>query len=484
MITDAFEPREYHAGETIIKQGDNGDNFYIIETGTMSVMVDGKKVKELSPKESFGELALLFNSPRAASVVCDSDATVFALNRKIFRHTLANMSHLNYGTVLRSLESVPLLKDLAPWQKEKIAQSVQPVHFSEGDVIIQKGEAGNIFYIIAEGVVTCTDQGSGMSALDLTKGMYFGEIALMKDEPRKATVTAKTDVQLMALDREGFNELLGPLRDALDHELGVRVLNSISFLTSLTSKERDRVIQACSIDYFIGGTQILKEGEVGDTFYIIKKGEVTVWTTDEAGARAEVAKLSQGEYFGEMALLDADSRRKNNVEARGADGVECFVMKRREFEQLLGPVRELLAAKSKVHKAELEKVSTPKGGTKKSVSLAKRLSSKKETKPKEDAALISFNDLQMKRTLGTGTFGQVKLVVHKKTGTAMALKIMQKAQVVAYKQETNVMNEKNIMAQCDNPFILKVHTVVMLRVSTSCVCWESACGCVRDYGIA
>jgi CRP-like cAMP-binding protein len=300
QITNAFKPCEYKAGETIIKQGDNGDDFYVVETGTMSVIVDEKTVSTLAPKGSFGELALLFNSPRAASVVCDTDATVFALDRQIFRHTLASMSHLNYEVVLKSLDKVPLLKDLAPWQKEKIAQSVQPVHFSEGDVIIQKGEAGNIFYIIAEGVVTCTDTGSGMSALDLTQGMYFGEIALMKDEPRAATVTAKSEVQLMALDRQGFNELLGPLKDALDHELGVRVLNSISFLSGLTSKERDRVIQSCTIEQFKEGTQILKQNERGDTFYIIKKGEAAVWVTDEEGKRAEVAKLSQGEYFGEV----------------------------------------------------------------------------------------------------------------------------------------------------------------------------------------
>ena len=65
------------------------------------------------------------------------------------------------------------------------------------------------------------------------------------------------------------------------------------------------------------------------------------------------------------------------------------------------------------------------------------------------------------RVLGAGTFGRVKLTRHKPTGTPYALKVMQKAQVVEFKQTKNVMNEKNVMARVDHPFILKLAATFM-----------------------
>ena len=60
----------------------------------------------------------------------------------------------------------------------------------------------------------------------------------------------------------------------------------------------------------------------------------------------------------------------------------------------------------------------------------------------------------MRRILGVGTFGRVKLVVHTPTETTYALKCMRKAQVVATKQQSHVLNEKNILAMMEHPFIL------------------------------
>ena len=69
---------------------------------------------------------------------------------------------------------------------------------------------------------------------------------------------------------------------------------------------------------------------------------------------------------------------------------------------------------------------------------------------------IEFEDLRQLATLGTGTFGRVKLVQHRKTGRVMALKAMLKAHIIKSHQQRNVMNEKNIMAECRHPFILQL----------------------------
>ena len=72
--------------------GQRGDYFYIIETGSFEVLVNGLVVSTLENGKSFGELALLYNTPRAATVQAVTQSVVFALGRDTFRNTLANTS--------------------------------------------------------------------------------------------------------------------------------------------------------------------------------------------------------------------------------------------------------------------------------------------------------------------------------------------------------------------------------------------------------
>lgn len=86
----AFERQRVKTGADLIVQGEEGDYFYVVETGTFDFVVHGAKVGQCGPCASFGELALLYDTKRAATVTCTSAATVFALNRETFKFTLSN----------------------------------------------------------------------------------------------------------------------------------------------------------------------------------------------------------------------------------------------------------------------------------------------------------------------------------------------------------------------------------------------------------
>lgn len=103
---------------------------------------------------------------------------------------------------LRVLASVPIFSPLPGASLEHLAGRLVPLRLEPGTIIVREGDPGDRFYIVAEGKVEITAEGAPLSELEA--GGYFGEIALIRDVPRTATVVAKTPVVLYALDREDF----------------------------------------------------------------------------------------------------------------------------------------------------------------------------------------------------------------------------------------------------------------------------------------
>ena len=106
------------------------------------------------------------------------------------------------ATELRVLGSVPIFAPLPGGSLEHLASRLVPMRLEPGTMIVREGDAGDRFYIVVEGEVDVSQNGVVVS--ELTSGGYFGEIALIRDIPRTATVTARTPVVLYALDREDF----------------------------------------------------------------------------------------------------------------------------------------------------------------------------------------------------------------------------------------------------------------------------------------
>lgn len=435
-IADEMTEKVVDAGDVVITEGDTGDFLYVVESGQFSITVKGAVVGAAQRGACFGELALIYNCPRTATVSCATGGKLWALNRVTFRRLVARLQREQLSECKNALRKVTLLHPLTESQLGQLAEAAQLVTFAHGERIIKKGEQGNVLYIIKSGSVVCTDfdstSPSSASSLKLTENDYFGERALMTHEPRAANVTAETDVTLIALDRQAFDDLLGSLREVIDHNLSVRVLQSIPLLQHLSASEKERLFEALEPVMFADGEYVIREGEQGSTFYIIKTGSAIVKiSNNENGSsgmtqsKVQVATLTAGHFFGEMSLLRGEPR-KADVIAEGA--LECLKLDREKFVELLGPVQAVLNREAEERARDL----------------------------KRQQSRISFQQLQVLRTLGSGTFGRVKLVKHTVSGRPFAMKVIRKARVVAYKQQKNVLNEKRIMARCDHPFILKL----------------------------
>ncbi len=103
---------------------------------------------------------------------------------------------------LELLRRLPIFAPLPPATIERLAMNLVPIHRGRGETIVKKGEAGDRFYVVADGELDVAVDGAPTKRL--TVGDAFGEIALLRDVPRTASVRASTDVDLYGLDREAF----------------------------------------------------------------------------------------------------------------------------------------------------------------------------------------------------------------------------------------------------------------------------------------
>jgi len=221
----AFEEKRFKSDEIVIKQGEQGDVLYLIEAGYFECYKQFNKdqnpvmVKKYNAGEFFGELALLYNSPRAASVFAKSDdCVVWALDRETFNNIVKEASIKKREKYLKFLSSVEILETLSPQEIGQIAEAIKEEKVYKDDIVLKQGEVADKFYMLGEGkavAIKTFDDGVTQEVLDYSDGSYFGELALMKDEPRAATVKALTECTFFSLDRNSFKRLLGPLENLL-----------------------------------------------------------------------------------------------------------------------------------------------------------------------------------------------------------------------------------------------------------------------------
>ncbi|KAK0239013.1 cyclic nucleotide-binding-like protein [Armillaria nabsnona] len=258
-VLNAMQEKKTEKGEVVIRQGDVGDYFYVVESGLLECFIRseplppaglrtsedkflqpgyhpefGKRVAECTPGTSFGELALMYGHPRAATVLSTEPSTLWALDRITFRTIILKAAHRRRMMYEHFLSSVALLSSLDAAERSKIADALVSKVYTDGEAVVRQGEMGDTFFFIEEGeaVVTKSQEAYDGQVREfqvghLKKGDYFGELSLLHLAPRAATVSAITrddhtlpKLKVAALDAQAFTRLLGPLRDLMERRAG------------------------------------------------------------------------------------------------------------------------------------------------------------------------------------------------------------------------------------------------------------------------
>ena len=149
----ALKRKAFKAGEFVFHKGDQGDNFFIVETGNFVVLDGSTELANLSKGSCFGELALLKSDTRAASVQAVEDSNCLYIGREIFEQLLGSLSEIRHMWRYEALRKVPVLAQLTQEQRWKLAVNIKQTKFSEGEDIVKEGEEGDVFYILESGQV-------------------------------------------------------------------------------------------------------------------------------------------------------------------------------------------------------------------------------------------------------------------------------------------------------------------------------------------
>lgn len=520
LLAKACEPVTYKPGSTVIKEGEDGNEFFAIKSGEATVLIGHKTVATLKSGDYFGEESLLHDEPRSASIIALGELKVLKWTREKFQELglsqklqFVNRKAVGAGDALKESNAKPptpkseeeraLIRDalnananLANILKKddaathQIADLAWKEEFKKGQDIIKEGDLdADYFYILQAGRVEIIKQMEGGTSVvaSLEKGSSFGELALLYLTPRAATVTVKKDVIVWVIDRSNFKKVLMEKNEEKVKETS-KYLDRSELLAPLSTHEKLQLARALVDVHYDKDEAIITQGENGSTFYILYEGEVAVILDGDESTRLEAnSSKKEVQVFGERALLTNEPR--NATVKVTSTKAKAFALSRADFDALLGPLKDVLEKKAKdeTKKGESSK-SLKKQATKdwKEVNSSKSAptpTSKKKPRKKSLKAMASStesanasvstessgvaskdvstrilrDDLKELGLLGCGGFGAVTLVEHKVTQETYAMKGLSKGFIVKSGMKTSVMNEKNILLMTNSAFVIKLH---------------------------
>lgn len=209
LCVSVLKPLSISKGEIVIQEGDEGNQMFLVESGRFEVVVRGAHVSHLESPSFFGELALLYSCPRQADVICLEDAQLWALDRESFNLIVRDSAKARRERYDAFLNEVDLLKTMTPYERSQIADGLKAERFSKGDTIVQEGASGDKLYFVETGELSAIKGDQQVASYKAND--YFGELALLHDIPRQATVVADSDCLLASLDQKSFKALMGPI---------------------------------------------------------------------------------------------------------------------------------------------------------------------------------------------------------------------------------------------------------------------------------
>jgi len=374
------------------------------------------------------------------------------------------------------VNKVHFIERLSDEDRKKVFEKLITEKYTDGQAIIREGELGDSFFVIAEGevVVSRKDRDTG-EEIDLTHmyaGDMFGELGLIYNKKRDATITSVGNSVCMCLTKADADEF-----EDIGTFLKIRnCVKKSKLLSDLPPSTQMACIDKLEPANFDADEYVFKQGDKGSDFFLITKGSVRILDAAPDGSEKKLLDVYEGDSFGEMALVH-DAPRNASVRANGR--VNCMKLSDTNFKELLGTSAFLELVKSKVQKTQKtrERRAWQRANSKGSIrhNVSKRMASTEVKFAGEQKLLVRgvtqtgykvVNGYVLKKVIGKGTFGLVYLCTHQERGGELAIKVIEKkskAKNVLRRHTSNtddVAIEVAILKKLDHPNVVNLIDVI------------------------
>eukprot|EP00602_Paraphysomonas_sp_CaronLab_P001917 CAMPEP_0185020478 /NCGR_PEP_ID=MMETSP1103-20130426/3082_1 /TAXON_ID=36769 /ORGANISM="Paraphysomonas bandaiensis, Strain Caron Lab Isolate" /LENGTH=729 /DNA_ID=CAMNT_0027551401 /DNA_START=116 /DNA_END=2305 /DNA_ORIENTATION=+ len=391
LLLKALKRESHRKGDCVISEGDDGVKVYVIEKGELSVTIKGRFKRKLYAGTLFGELALLYNAPRSATVRCITDCDFWVLDKSTF----LSIQHMKVTDTAKSvlqrsqwLMNCPELSLLRPVQMSRLLESLQPESYDSGQVIYQIGHCYDKIILIESGTAIVMYDGPDASMLEEDeKDRLFGIV-----RPHLNSTTLRNNTRLrdsLRVSQRNRNDILPVLSEcssACENDDGVNFLYPVSTL-----------VEGC-----VFGLPILQVQSSGQDNGIWKCADMP---------------SSQNEVVCPVRIVAEQE-------------VDCLTFTVETFKHLFGP---MLCPSEPSNVPILPPPPLP----------TKKLQS------------FDPDEISVVKLLGKGGYGTV--VLGECENQLYAVKFMSKYEITNDNQIRHVRDERILLASLNSPFIVKLH---------------------------
>lgn len=481
VLVDGLEKRYFKQGEVIMKEGAEGNELFIFIRGRAQISEKDTMLGVLIPGDYFGEQALnnlekscewVRTVTALTEVVClvasqkivkialhkeEGEQLVIQEERVAFSTKRSRRPTANKGPAVNpSGRQIEFIKDavkdttlfsrlndkecLAVIKKMRL-EMVPAFH----DVITQGDCDGVKFYVIKKGAFEIIIDGKQIETYE--RGRSFGERALIQDAPRAATVQSGQPSEVWVLDRDDYRFTVLEESEKNSARL-LKFLGTLKTFQGFSKKDLSILADSFEEVKYEDKQRIITQGDKGDRFYVIMHGVARYTKKDKKGNITAHGPLTEGNYFGELALTTGEARAAS---VTAHSGLTCLELSKEEFDNLLKPLENVFEVRRKAYmeitRSTYRRVSAMQVGL-------------EENKEEDDILLKIDTPLKGLRyigLLGKGAFGLVTLVQDPATESNYALKAIRKHDIVEHGQVEHVVNEKNIQNSLKTPFCVKLY---------------------------
>ena len=243
---------------------------------------------------------------------------------------------------IQEIPVVPLFSDLKKEELARVIEKIQAKQYVRGAAVCQEGDSGDSIFIVSHGKVwifRVNASGAKIFITELKEGDFFGEFGFFSNSRRTATVEAVVDTEVLEITKQDLEEIIHEfpsVSEVLFKFYKERVLDSLlatsSLFRSFLPQERKQILGKFNMEVFPVGATVLEEGAPGDSLYIIKTGQVEVFTVDVQGAPLTLAQLQEGDFFGEISLLTG---RPRTASVKVLQAAELLRLAKNDFDQII-----------------------------------------------------------------------------------------------------------------------------------------------------